>query len=324
MVIDFNDIKNLAVEDFDRRCRMMYQQQLLANPVYGRWCEQLGMIKAVDICEIPFLPISFFKTHEVACGLFEPEIIFTSSGTTGHVSSRHLVKDLSIYTQAFQEGFKLFYGDVREYCILALLPSYLERKGSSLVYMAESLMQQSNHGESGFYLDNKDMLARKLAELEAGGQKTLLLGVTFALLDFAEEHPMPLRHTVVMETGGMKGRKKEITQPEVHSILKAAFQLPAVHAEYGMTELMSQAYSKGDGVYRCPPWMKVVVRDEDDPLQVRTMGNGLLNIIDLANVHSCCFIATDDVGKVNADGSFELAGRADHSDMRGCSLLLNT
>lgn len=272
--------------------------------------------------EIPALPISFFKTHTVVTGTFQPEAVFESSGTTGMVTSRHMVKDASLYRKSFRDAFSLFYGDVSQWCVLGLLPSYLERQHSSLVYMVDDLIRNSGHEKSGFYLNEFAVLSRTLQQLEAAGQRTLLIGVTFGLLDFAEAYPQQLQHTVVMETGGMKGRKKEMTRAEVHALLKSGLGVQTVHSEYGMTELLSQAYSKGEGRLVCPPWMRVLVRDEEDPLQVRTTGRGLLQIIDLANIHSCSFIATEDVGIVHADGSFEVWGRLDNSDMRGCSLLV--
>jgi len=238
------------------------------------------------------------------------------------ISSRHLVKDLSLYRESFTRGFELFYGSASEYCIIGLLPSYLERENSSLVLMADDLIRQSGHPQSGFYLNEFDKLAALLRELESREQKTLLIGVSFALLDFAEQYPIPLKHTIIMETGGMKGRRKELIRQELHAILQQSFSLSAIHSEYGMTELLSQAYSKGEGIYHCPPWMKILLRDDEDPLRVITSGSGVVNVIDLANIHSCSFIATDDAGKVYPDGSFEILGRVDGSDMRGCSLLV--
>ncbi|MGB3091567.1 MAG: acyl transferase, partial [Chitinophagaceae bacterium] len=248
--------------------------------------------------------------------------VFESSGTTGSINSKHQVKDLSLYEESFTRGFELFYGAVSEWCVIGLLPSYLERKNSSLVYMVEKLIQLSGHSQSGFYLHEFDRLYETLAALEKKQQKTLLIGVTFALLDFAEKYSLPLQHTVVMETGGMKGRRKEMIRQEVHQLLKTAFQLPVIQAEYGMTELLSQAYSKVDGIFSSPPWMKILVRDEEDPFIVKRTGSGTINVIDLANFYSCSFIATDDVGKVHADGSFEVLGRIDGSDLRGCSLMV--
>ena len=277
-------------------------------------------IKLVE--NIPFLPIGFFKTQMVCTGEFEPALVFESSGTTQTINSRHFVKDASLYTHSFNKAFELFYGPAQDWCILALLPAYLERQNSSLVMMAEELIKKSAHPESGFYLYDHDKLAEVLQQLEAKRQQTILIGVTFALLDFAEQFPMPLQHTVIMETGGMKGRKEEMIREQVHELLKKAFGLKMIHSEYGMTELLSQAYSKGAGLFHCPPWMKVLIREEDDPFAVKKdAGTGVLNIIDLANVYSCAFIATDDAARLHADGSFEVLGRVDNSDIRGCSLL---
>ncbi len=271
---------------------------------------------------IPALPISFFKTHTVTSTDFTPERIFESSGTTGSINSRHLVKEGAVYRRSFQQAFRLFYGDEKDWCILGLLPSYLERQNSSLVMMVDELIRSSGHPDGGFYLTDWEKLSVTLQKLEKQQQKTLLIGVTFGLLDFAEAYPQQLQHTVVMETGGMKGRRKELTRAEVHDLLMKGLGVTAVHSEYGMTELLSQAYSNGRGRFYCPPWMKVLVRDEEDPLAVRESGTGLLQVIDLANLYSCSFIATEDVGMVYPDGSFEVWGRLDNSDIRGCSLLV--
>jgi hypothetical protein len=268
------------------------------------------------------LPIQFFKTRDIKTTEFEPQAVFESSGTTQTVNSRHYVKDINIYRRSFSMAWEQFYGPVQEWCVIGLLPAYLERQHSSLVVMVDEMIKQSAHPQSGFYLYEHEKLAQVLQQLEKKGQKTLLIGVTFGLLDFAEKYPMPLQHTIVMETGGMKGRRKEMTREEVHQLLKTAFQTNAIHSEYGMTELLSQAYSKQDGVFKCPPWMKVLVRQEDDPLDVRVSGSGIINIIDLANLYSCSFIATDDVGTIMTDGSFEVMGRIDNSDIRGCNLLI--
>jgi hypothetical protein len=232
------------------------------------------------------------------------------------------VPDLKIYEQSFLNGFTSFYGPVDEYCILALLPSYLEREGSSLVYMVNELVSRSKHPDSGFYLYNLEELHQKLTILEKNQIKTMLIGVSFALLDLAEQAPIPLKNTIIMETGGMKGRRKELIREELHDMLKSAFQVAEIHSEYGMTELLSQAYSQGDGVFRTPPWMKIITRDTEDPLSLQSHGKtGGINIIDLANVYSCSFIATQDLGKTHSNGSFEVLGRFDHSDIRGCNLM---
>ena len=306
----------------------MFRRQYRMNPLLAWFSDLLGRYpERVDqITSIPFLPISFYKTSEVVTGNFRPEAVFTSSGTTGSAGSRHLVERLADYRASFTEAFRLFYGDPSSWCILALLPSYLERKGSSLVLMADELISRSAHPSGGFFLHDNQTLKDTLHRLEQEEQRTLLLGVTYALMDFADAHPMRLRHTVVMETGGMKGRRRELTRQEVHAHLKERLGLEAVHSEYGMTELLSQAYSHGEGIFRTPPWMRILIRAEDDPLlvtDVRPDGivTGAINVIDLANRSSCAFIATDDLGRLHPDGSFEVIGRLDNSDIRGCSLM---
>jgi len=310
--------------EFLSRALELFHSQYQGNTLYRRYADLINArpseIKALT--EVPFLPVSFFKTDAIKTGEFEAEMIFESSGTTGQITARHFIRDLRLYRESFVKGFTFFYGPPQDYCILGLLPSYLERKTSSLVYMADELMRLSDHSQSGFYLDDFEKLHRLLLDLERKGQSTILIGVSFALLDFAEQFDMHLIHTKVMETGGMKGRRRELTKQELHEVLEKKLGISQVHAEYGMTELLSQAYSSGQGRYQPVPWMKVFVRDEDDPLQVRTTGEGLLNIIDLANRDSCAFIATDDVVRLYEDGSFEVMGRLDHSDVRGCSLLL--
>lgn len=299
----------------------IFHFQYEANPVYKSYVDALGKIPSEidEIDKIPFLPIRFFKTDEIKTGKFNAEVIFKSSGTTQTINSQHHVKDVSIYVESFTNGFKKIYGE--EWCILGLLPSYLEKGNSSLVYMVDDLIKQSHHSQSGFYLYDLQKLKETLFSLEKVNQKTLLIGVTYALLDFAEKFPMPLKNTIIMETGGMKGRREELTRMEVHELLKKAFQKKEIHSEYGMTELLSQAYAKEKGRFQCPSWMKVLMRDDEDPLSVRSSGSGAINIIDLANVYSCSFIATDDVGKLYPDQSFEVLGRMDGSDLRGCSLL---
>ena len=302
----------------------IFRHQYKENKVYHDWVNALNILpqNVTKTMDIPFLPISFFKTNKVVSGHFEPELIFESSGTTQTINSRHWVKDAALYTQSFTKAFKQFYGSIRDYCVIGLLPSYLERKNSSLVQMVDEMIVISQHPDSGFYLYDFEKLAQVLKKLNEQKQPVLLIGVTFALLDFAEEFPMQLHHTIVMETGGMKGRREELTRTQVHDSLKEKLGLFVVHSEYGMTELLSQAYSKGNGLYQCPVWMKALVRDENDPLQSNYSGKGILNIIDLANIHSCSFIATDDVGIVHEDSSFEVWGRLDNSDIRGCSLLV--
>lgn len=285
--------------------------------------------KIDSLSKIPFLPIQFFKTNAVKTTDFEPEIIFESSGTTQSSTSKHFVKNLELYRTSFTKCFELFYGPASEWCILGLLPSYLERKNSSLITMTEELIKQSDHSLSGFYLGDHEKLYHTLLHNEILQQPTLLIGVTFALLDFADRFNMHLSNTVVMETGGMKGRREEITREEVHEILQKKLGVRRIHSEYGMTELLSQSYSRGNGIFKCPPWMKVLLRSEDDPFSIhavppsRNAETGIINIIDLANIYSCAFIATDDMGKLHHNGSFEVLGRCDNSDIRGCSLMIN-
>lgn len=307
----------------------IYRFQYENNPLYQQYCNALGKPPSTvtRLTEIPFLPISFFKTHTVTSTSFEAEVVFESSGTTKTINSKHHVKDLDLYTKSFSKGFELFYGHPQDYCIIGLLPSYLERQNSSLVVMADHLIRNSGHPKSGFYLHDHKALAQTLQQLEHQNQKTLLIGVTFALLDFAEAYPMPLQHTIIMETGGMKGRKEEMIRADVHAQLQKAFGLEAIHSEYGMTELLSQAYSKANGIFDTPPWMRILLRTEDDPFElidhaeITKPANGVINVIDFANIYSCAFIATDDAGKLYPDGRFEVLGRTDNSDIRGCSLL---
>lgn len=322
-MIDVNNIFSLSPEDFPDFALRTYRFQYEQNGLFRSWCERLGRSPAEVryVEDIPALPVSFFKTDRVMTTEFVPEVVFRSSGTTGTTGSFHYVRNISLYEASYSRTFRLMYGDPADWCILGLLPSYLERGDSSLVNMVQGLMQQSGHSGGGFFLQDWEELAGRLGKLAAEGQKTLLIGVTYALLDFAERYPMDLRDTVVMETGGMKGRREELTREEVHDRLKRAFGREEIHSEYGMTELLSQAYSKGGGRYVCPPWMRVLVRDERDPLLVSATGEGVLQVVDLANQYSCSFIATEDVGCVYADGSFEVWGRQDHADLRGCSLL---
>ena len=342
MSLQWNDkVFGVKEENFEALALEVFRFQAENNPVYSDFLKALKVepARVSQITQIPFLPVRFFKSHEIkttdpiAIG-FEAQAVFESSGTTGSVNSRHFVKDLLLYEESFTKGFELTYGPINQYCIIGLLPSYLEKGNSSLVYMVDKLVRLSEHPQSGFYLNDPiaigfEQLAVVLQELEKRKQPTLLIGVTFALLDFAERFSFSLEHAIVMETGGMKGRRKEMIRPEVHEKLKNAFAVPVIHSEYGMTELLSQAYSKGDGIFNCPSWMKVLMRDEEDPFLVsmprfQTVASisGTINIIDLANIWSCSFIATDDVGKLNADESFEVLGRVDGSDLRGCSLMV--
>ena len=316
--------------NFNELAIKLFIHQHQHNHIYRQFCDSLHVnVNEVDsLGKIPFLPISFFKTHIVKTGEFEADTIFESSGTTQTIPSKHFVKDIDIYRKSFTNCFEKFYGLPQNKCILGLLPSYLERKNSSLVLMADELIKASNNPLSGFYLYDHEKLHSTILHNELLKLPTLLIGVTYALLDFAEAYPMQLRHTIVMETGGMKGRREELTRPEVHAILQKQLNISLVHSEYGMTELLSQAYSKGDGIFHCPGWMKILLRDEDDPFHIITATDvqnkpmtGLINVIDLANLHSCCFIATDDIGKLHSNKSFEVLGRADSSDVRGCSLM---
>lgn len=321
---DVNNIFSVSDADFEPQALQLFHLQYQENPVYRRWCELTIKdpfeIKTIE--QIPALPVGFFKTQTIQTGEFPLTHFFESSGTTQTSNSRHWVKDLDLYRQSFNRAFELFYGSPEDWCTIGLLPAYLERQHSSLVMMVDELIKESGHAESGFYLYEHEQLSQTLQQLESKQQKTLLIGVTFALLDFAESFPQQLKYTTIMETGGMKGRRREMTRVEVHDQLTKQLGVEKIHSEYGMTELLSQAYSKGDGIFVCPPWMKILVRDEEDPLTVRTKGRGVINIIDLANADSAAFIATDDVGMIYEDGSFEVFGRIDHSDIRGCSLMV--
>jgi hypothetical protein len=269
------------------------------------------------------MPIEFFKSHTVVSNNDAIQVTFTSSGTTGIITSRHPVTNASWYEASFRKAFELFYGDIRNYTVLALLPSYLEREGSSLIYMAEDLIKQSNNLDSGFFLYNHDELYHQLKKQQADKKPTLLIGVTFALLDFVEQYQINFPELIVMETGGMKGKRKEMIREELHEQLCKGFGVDAIHSEYGMTELLSQAYSKGSGIFNCPPWMSIITRDTNDPVTlIKDDKAGGINIIDLANINSCSFLATQDLGKVYADGSFEVLGRFDNADIRGCNLLI--
>lgn len=322
--------------EFEKLALELFLFQYQNNEIYQQYVKalQVDPDSIQSLSQIPFLPIRFFKSHTIKTTAFDSSVVFESSGTTGSINSRHFVKDIELYKESFTKGFELFYGPVKDWCIIGLLPSYLERQNSSLVYMVNELIQKSGHANSGFYLNEFEQLFNLLTELEKRKQKILLMGVTFGLLDFAESYssqinPGLFNHTIIMETGGMKGRRREMIRQEVHDNLKNAFHVPLIHSEYGMTELLSQAYSGGNGIFGCPPWMKVLVRDEEDPLTIRMSYfqnmkyvSGAINIIDLANVYSCSFIATDDAGKVFPDGSFEVLGRMDNSDLRGCSLMV--
>ncbi len=311
--------------DFEQAAIKVFRHQYINNSTYQRFCNLLGTTKTsvTSIHNIPFLPIQFFKQEKITSTSSLIQKIFKSSGTTGSIVSKHYVSDLSIYEKSFRKGFAHFYGDISEYVVLALLPSYLEREGSSLVYMAEKLIEDSQQPESGFYLYNIQKLVDTLRKLITNQQKVLLLGVSFALLDLIESYSIKLNdNVIVMETGGMKGRRQEIIREELHKTLIHKLGVSKIHSEYGMTELLSQAYSKGNGVFYCPPWMKVSIRNPEDPLSnIKAGKTGGVNIIDLANINSCSFIATQDLGKVENDKSFQVIGRFDHSDIRGCNLM---
>lgn len=315
-ISDQNQFEKLSLEIF----KFQYEN----NRVYRKFSDLLkkdpGNISSTK--EIPFLPIEFFKSKEIVSSSKMPEITFTSSGTTGMERSEHQVTDLSLYEKSFRKAFHHFYGDIKNYCVLALLPSYLEREGSSLIYMAADLIKASENPDSGFYLNDLEKLSDKLEQLDRSGQKILLIGVSFALLDLVEMRKFSLQNTIIMETGGMKGRRKEMIRKELHSILCAGFGVETIHSEYGMTELLSQAYSDGNGVFQFPNWMSILIRDPEDPLRFLPDGKtGGINVIDLANINSCSFIATQDLGKMTREGA-EILGRFDNSDIRGCNLLV--
>ncbi|WP_339336796.1 MULTISPECIES: LuxE/PaaK family acyltransferase [unclassified Croceitalea] len=315
-------IKNAG--DFDLLAYEVFKFQYRNNTVYQTFCNHLNKTPQYvkEVSNIPFLPIEFFKSKKIVSSTDAPKIVFESSGTTGTATSKHQVTDINIYEKSYLKGFQHFYGPIEDYCVLALLPSYLEREGSSLIYMVDDLISKSNHTDSGFYLHDVRALKEKLNQLESAGTKTLLIGVSFALLDLVEQFQFSLNNTIVMETGGMKGRRKELIRSELHEILKKGFGVAYIHSEYGMTELLSQAYSMGNGTFNCPPWMKIVTRDTENPLEIQKVEKtGGINIIDLANINSCSFIATQDLGKTYSDGSFEVLGRFDHSDIRGCNLM---
>lgn len=312
-------------QEFEKVALEVFQYQYQNNVVYYEFCTYLNKDTSSvhTLKDIPFLPIEFFKTKKVLDRDATHEEIFTSSGTTGSQTSKHYVKDLRVYEKSFLNGFEQFYGKLENYAVLALLPAYLDRKGSSLVYMANDFIQKSKYPESGFYLNNLKELSDTLQSLEKRKIKTLLIGVSFALLDLAEEFPLPLQNTILMETGGMKGRRKEMIRTELHEILAEAFQVNQIHSEYGMTELLSQAYSQGQGIFSCPNHMHLLIRDPEDALSLLPQQKtGGINVIDLANLHSCSFIATQDLGKQIGENQFEILGRFDASDIRGCNLML--
>jgi len=307
---------------FEKLALEIFDFQMENNPIYSAYAAIiLKGEDPINIYEIPFLPIKFFKTEQIICQGQAIEEIFLSSGTTGE-QSKHLVSNIELYKSSFQKAFQLFYGDITDYCILALLPSHKEREGSSLIYMVDDLIKKSKHPQSNYYLNNYKELATTLKELESKKQKTILFGVTYALLDLAEEFPQKLEHIIIMETGGMKGQRKELLKEEIHSILKHSFAAENIHSEYGMTELLSQGYSQGNNIFKTPPWMKILTRDVNDPLTIISNKTGGINVIDLANIFSCPFIATQDLGRTFDDGSFSVLGRFNNADIRGCNLLV--
>lgn len=317
------DLKNRIA--FEKLALEVFRFQYEQVPVYRQFCRLLDcdVQQVSTLEEIPFLPIQFFKSHKILKKGAPVEEVFTSSGTTGKQTSKHFVHALSLYESSFLKGFEEFYGKPEDYVVLALLPSYLERQGSSLIYMANAFIEKSTHPESGFYLKDYKGLSEKLKKLDAKGEKVLLIGVSFALLALVEQASFQLRNTIIMETGGMKGRRKEMTRKELHHRLSRGFGLEKIHSEYGMTELLSQAYSQGEGVFKSPSTMSVLIREPEDPCTFLSQGrSGGLNIVDLANVYSCSFIATQDLGRKHSDGSFEILGRFDNSDLRGCNLMV--
>ncbi|MBL4592579.1 MAG: acyl transferase [Flavobacteriales bacterium] len=322
-----NQIFNIETEqEFNEVSLKIFNYQYNNNSVYKKFCELLkvSLNDVTTINQIPFFPIEFFKTHIIKSGEFKEQQMFLSSGTTGQIQSKHFVKDISLYEKSYNKAFAQFYGNIENYCVLALLPSYLEREGSSLIYMVDDLIKKSKHPKSGFFLENQSELIEILKKMNKNEQKTILFGVSFALLDLAEKYEINLSNVIIMETGGMKGRRKELTRNELHNIYKKSFNVSEVHSEYGMTELLSQAYSTESGVFKTPSWMKVMIRDINDPFSiVEDNKTGGINVIDLANIDSCSFIATQDLGKKNNNEEFEVLGRFDNSDLRGCNMLIS-
>jgi len=325
-LINPQDIFTISSQkQFEKIALKVFRYQHQNNLVYREFCAFLNtdVQKVKSLQQIPFLPIQFFKSHNVVSTPDAVQETFTSSGTTGMITSKHFVTDVSLYKQSYRLAFSEFYGNIEDYAVLALLPSYLERSGSSLIYMVKDLIELSNNEHSGFYLNNYDELISKLIELDNSGQNVILIGVTYALLDLIEKQSFQLKNTIIMETGGMKGKRKEIIREELHGILCQGFGVSSIHSEYGMTELLSQAYSLGNGIFECPTWMQILVRNTEDALTYIDYGKtGGVNVIDLANINSCSFIATQDLGKKYANNSFEILGRFDNSDIRGCNLMV--
>ena len=325
-MISTQDIFTISSQkQFEKMALKVFRFQYENNLIYQEFCDFLktNVQRVKSLEQIPFLPIQFFKSQKVVSNKNSIQETFTSSGTTGLMTSKHFVTDISLYEESYRKGFSQFYGNIEDYVVLALLPSYLEREGSSLIYMVEDLIQMTNNTESGFYLHNHEELIEKLVKLDNGGQNVILIGVTYALLDLIEKQTFNLKNTIIMETGGMKGKRKEMIREELHEQLCTGFGVNAIHSEYGMTELLSQAYSLGEGVFECPSWMQILVRDTEDALTfVKEGKTGGINVIDLANVNSCSFIATQDLGKKNPNTTFEVLGRFDNSDIRGCNLMV--
>lgn len=321
-----NSVFNISDEaNFNQVALAVFKHQANTNEVYNKYISYLKVaINSISSYrDIPFLPIQFFKTQNILQQGLQPQITFTSSGTTGMINSQHHVPDLTWYELSFRKAFDLFYGDIKDIAILALLPNYLEREGSSLIYMVDDLIKSSQQPESNYFLYNHQELFDSLTALKEKGTKTILIGVTYALLDFIEAYNLDFPGLLVMETGGMKGKRKEMIREELHQLLCDGFGVSKIHSEYGMTELLSQGYSYGDGLFNTPPWMRILIRDTNDPLTLLdNKKTGAINVIDLANYHSCSFIATQDLGKFHPNGSFEILGRFDNTDIRGCNLLV--
>mgnify|MGYP002640524636 CR=1 FL=1 len=320
-----NLFKHHNIEEFEKLSLQIFQKQYHQIRVYRSFVDALNVNpeQVNKLEDIPFMPIEFFKDYKVLAEKEEVELVFKSSGTTGMQRSQHFVKSARVYEESFIKGFEYFYGPITDYVLLALLPSYLENGDSSLVYMADHLIKLSKNEDSGFYLNDYSKIVEKLHLLKNGKKKVMLLGVSYALLDLVELERFDFPNLTIMETGGMKGRRKEMVREELHEFIGKGFGVEKIHSEYGMTELLSQAYSKGDGVFNCPPWMKIMIRDVNDPLSLLEEGkSGAINIIDLANIHSVSFLATKDLGKISAPNSFQILGRFDSSDIRGCNLLI--
>jgi len=310
--------------DFKNKAITLFHEQFNKNFIYNQYCKLLK-IKPNQVNElkhIPFIPIQFFKTHKIVCNNDKITHLFKSSGTGGSKSINY-VSDINLYVRSFSKCFENFYGPIKDYVFLGLLPSYLEQKNSSLVYMIDYFIKESKYNESEFYLNDYKKLNKVLIKLRKENKRIILFGVSYALLDFIEKHPINIRNLIVIETGGMKGRRIELTREELHSRLSKGFNVENIHSEYGMTELFSQAYSKQKGIFKNPPWMKTLIRDINNPFSVSNTGRGAINFIDLANINTCAFIASDDIGEIFDDFSFKINGRLSESEIRGCNLMFN-